>query len=361
MLRYLSVFALFLVFTWSCSESTSSDENKDIPADPDITLPQVVSNNLKPQASFDKVSGNSDRIKISVLGMLKKDGTPFIPSNSTNSDNLNFFISEDGVVKGAISEVANTSQQLPVDIVFTVDNSGSMGQEADSIALGILDFANFLEDRGLDVNYGCVGYAGGVNGGMNFSTVEDLNYFLTSRTFYSSGTSRTYGFTGEDSLDLVMASSNYYTGGENGIVGIFFALDHFDWRDNALKVFYNFTDEGTQPGFDPSWATDTLCTVVKNVATIHTVWTGGDTTFFNETELSWEKPWRMSNCSGGQTQILPFDASGLDLSQLQATEAVASSFVLEFLSADHTAVHDVIILFKEGDDDGKAEYLNISY
>ena len=59
--------------------------------------------------------------------------------------------------------------------------------------------------------------------------------------------------------------------------------------------------------------------------------------------------------------MLPYDAAGLDLSQLQATEAVASSFVLEFLSADHTAVHDVIIVFKEGDDDGMAEYLNINY
>lgn len=51
---------------------------------------------------------------------------------------------------------------LAADVVFLVDNSGSMGEEANAIARDIIDWAEKLAASSLDVRFGCVGYDGGI-------------------------------------------------------------------------------------------------------------------------------------------------------------------------------------------------------
>lgn len=368
-LLFIFTISLFVVIQ-SCSKDSTEpvDTNSDIPGDPqNVTVPSVVVNNLKPNASFKKTDGNTERVRLNLLGMLTSNGVPFNPSYDTgNPQNSNIFITEDGAVKGIkISEGGQAN--LPIDMVFTVDNSGSMSQEADSVAAGIVEFATYLVDtKGFDIQFGCVGFLGAVSGALNLGSAAELNRYLNERTYFGvpvTGTSRTSGFAGDDSLQLLTSAQNYFTSGENGVTAIFFARDNFTWRENALKIYVNFTDEPTQPGGQYKWSTDSLCKALEGTATVHTVWSAGDTTFFgNETPLFYEKPWRMSQCTGGELRVFDGTATGLRLLDLPVRDVVEGSRLIEFVSSDPAATHTITITVKNGTtDDGRTVYENVTY
>lgn len=354
--KLLPLLALMLLML-ACSESTKpdADPNDDIPGDPTgVVVPTPVNNTLKPVISPpEKTAGNPSRIRLNLLGMLLDDGTPF-----EASANSSLFVQEDSVVQGFVVGAASQAQ-IPIDMVFTVDNSGSMSQEADSIAAGITEFADYLVNtQNLDIRFGCVGYSGNVSGAVNLEVVDTLSAFLNRST----GTSRTRGYAGADADSLLLYGISFGgPGSENGIDGIFFAENYFNWRPNALRIYVNFTDEPTQPGGDFAWSTDSLCNYMAGNATVHTVWTGGDTTSFVATPLSREKPWEMSYCTGGETRVFDSFATGLNLLDLPVTTVAANSYVVEFVTSNPNQPHQLIITVQSGTDDGQTVYENITY
>ena len=94
----------------------------------------------------------------------------------------NIFVEEDGVVQGFKVSKVGTGNVLTADIVFCVDNSGSMGEEADSVAASIIEFANFLQASGLDVKFAVVGYDSYPNGGINFTNAQTISSYLNRST-----------------------------------------------------------------------------------------------------------------------------------------------------------------------------------
>ncbi len=56
-----------------------------------------------------------------------------------------------------------------------------MGEEADSVAESIVEFANYLQASGLDVKFSVVGFSvsGEINGGINFTNAQALSTYLT--------------------------------------------------------------------------------------------------------------------------------------------------------------------------------------
>jgi hypothetical protein len=96
--------------------------------------------------------------------------------------------------------------------------------------------------------------------------------------------------------------------------------------------------------------------------TIHTVWSGGDTTNFgNEVPLSSEKPWRLSFGTGGTLKVIRFDASDLDLTTLPVTVALQNSWLVEFRSANPNVPHNLKITVKTNTADGETRYENVTY
>ena len=342
------------------------DPNSDIPADPtNVTVPAPAVNNLKPTATFATTAGNDSRIRVNLLGLLDPtknyEKIEFQP-------NQNLFVEEDGSVQGFLMKPVSSNNVLSADVVFTVDNSGSMAEEADSVANSIAAFTNLLAASGLDVVFGCVGYDdfGGISGGINLTTATGLRAYLNRTSFGLPlrGTSRTKGFAGADSARLAAEARSYApaVSGENGVVAVLFGDQKFSWRAGAQRVFVNFTDEPTQPNRAVEWSTETLCQALAGKATVHTVWSGGDTARFVENRLVWEKPWRMSTCSGGTIKVVPPSAAGLNLADLPVTGALASSSLLEFVSANPNASHTIVITVKASDKaDGRTVYENVRY
>ncbi len=365
MQKLLSVFiALFLILFVACNTSTEpSVNNSDIPQDPsDIVVPATLINNLIPSAIFTPASGNPSRIQVNLLGLVNPvTQTPITLFADYSGGNHNFYLQEDGIVKGVKLTKVSTSTVLKADVIFAVDNSGSMSEEADSIAARIVDFAQVLASSGLDVRFGCVGYDGQVNGALNITTQQTLTQYLNRGSYYT-GTWRTYGFSGPDSAHLEETAWTYASEiwGENGVVGIFFADTMFSWRAGAQRVFVNFTDEPTQPGGYYFWSTENLCDRMLGKGTVHTVFSE-DSSYYYWQDLYDERPWRMSECTGGTVKYIASDASDLNLLDLPVTGALSNSYLVEFLSGGSSTVHDVTITVKDVGADGQIIYQNISY
>jgi hypothetical protein len=235
-----------------------------------------------------------------------------------------------------------------------------MGEESDSVAAGIIKFANFLQASGLDVKFGIVGYDGTIEGAINFTDAATIDAYL-NRPFLS-GTSRTDGFSGPDSAELELKSGGFGgSSGENGVEAVLFADSNFTWRSSAQSVFVNFTDEPTQSGAsDPIvWNTSYMCNLIGGRATVHTVFSNDSTAY--QWDFDDERPWDMSACTGGTVKFINSQATGLDLTDLPVAGALANSFLVEFVSSNSTATHNVEITIKETDADGKRVYTNINY
>jgi von Willebrand factor type A domain-containing protein len=372
MFKHLLSFLLVLglMSFWAC-ETTSDpkDENSDIPADPTtVTVPPVTEQTIATSSSFSKTGGNASRIRLNFGVVNSTNGNPVDLYADYSGGNHNFYLQEDSKVKGVKLTKASAGTELLADIVFTVDNSGSMGGEADSVAAKIVDFANALIASGLNAQFGCVGYSGRVYGAINLTDETSLNDYLTNRLYFGSpvsGTSRTVGFAGSESdstrLDSTAANYAYGVWGENGVVGVLFADTMFTWRSGAQRVFINFTDEPTQPGGYFEWGTENFCTKMAGVATVHTVWSGGDTTGFFESPLSREKPWAMSECTNGTIKLINYNASDLDLTDLLVTGALENSYLIEYLTSAPSDTHTVVVTVKTNDAEGEITFDNITY
>jgi len=371
LLRIISiVLIIFSLFYIGCKDnpSESADPNADIPANPEnVTVPSTTVNNIQPSASFSLTSGNSSRVLMNLLGLVNPTtGNPIELEADYEDGNYNIYVEEDGTLKGIKLTKVSSSNVLKADVVFTVDNSGSMGQESDSIAYGIVAFANFLTASGLDAKFGCVGYDGRVYGAINLTTAENLEDYLVNRTTTwgdtVSGTNRTNGFSGTDSTLLADVSYNWAYGiwGENGVVAVLYADTMFNWRSGAQRVFVNFTDEPTQSRTSPYplWNTAYMCNKLQNSASVHTVFSQ-DSTYWSYSATN-ERPWEMSKCTGGTVLFVPSNASGLNLSELPVAGALSNSYKVEYLTSSPTDSHTVIITVKVSDADGQKVY-NVKY
>lgn len=327
--------ATALIFV-GCDEDDDGDgdTNTNIPADPvNVTPPTPTKNNLQPTASF---SAQGERIQMNVQGLV--DPTTQQPItlyyNSENPASSNIFVQQNGVTKGLLVTKVGSGTTLKADVVFTVDNSGTMDDEADNVADGISAFATALANSGLDVQFGCIGYNdyGNISGAINLTTAANLSAYLNRSDTY--GAYRTRGFEGSDAATLQSNSQNYYSDkGENGVVACIFGFQAFNWRAGASKVFINFTDEPTQPASDLSFNTAQLCNTIGGAATVHTVFSE-DTSYYSDYNY-WneynERPWKMSECTGGTVKFVSSDASDLVLTDLPVVGALSNSYLVEYM------------------------------
>lgn len=349
-----------LIF-FGCDKAEDDDNsNKDIPADPvNVTPPNPTKNNVQPTATF---QAQGERIKLNLQGLVDPNTLQPITLfyNASNPAGSNIFVTQNGVTKGLLLNKVSTGNVLKADVVFTVDNSGSMLEEADVVANNIVSFAQALAASGLDVQFGCVGYDGPVNGALNMTTSASLSTYL-NRSGYT-GTYRTLGFEGPDATTLQSAASGFAPGvwGENGVVGVLYAHQNFAWRAGASKVFINFTDESTQPASDLSFNTAQLCNTIGGLATVHTVYSGpADTTrgLNGAWSQNHERPWLMSDCTGGTKKFIAEDASDLVLTDLPVVGALSNSYLVEYLKGSST-VQDwlVKIIIFTSTADGSSTY-----
>lgn len=262
----------------------------------------------------------------------------------TSEANQNVWLEINGVQKGV--KVYNgddvTSRAISkamADVVFLVDNSGSMSEEANKVAEEIIRWAGVLSQT-MDVKFGCVGidhYY--INGALNITDVNTLSEYLNCY----SGTSRTahYGDYMENppvDRDELRNKAREYdnAGGECGGIMLHFADENFSFREGANRFYVYFTDEPNQPGGDSRWSVMSVDSESEyynwssSKGVIYTVFS--DSYYDPTTWTYWlydENPLLFSTYTGGTT-LSTNSSFNISLDELPVTGAITQSFIFTF-------------------------------
>lgn len=326
-----------------------------IPSDDDATeAPSIDKNTTNiPNINYTlEMEGNDAIMKIDMTGVQEYGSSGWMHLSGTNSADQNLWVDVDGTPKGVLvynNGENETSSQIVADLVFLVDNSGSMSEEANAIARDIVSWSQKLQQSNLDIRFGCVGYDvdGDISGALNMTNASELGSYL-NRSGYS-GTSRTVGFAGTDASELAAsASSMTRISDECGGKALRYADRNMKFRTGANRIYVNFTDEPNQPNRVNDYSTESFKDLSGwNVmqGTVHTVYSA-DTTFA-EFVGTREKPWRISWYTGGTFLRADRSFTGVTLESLPVTGAMQNSYVIRF-----TNIEEYL--------DGKPHYVTIT-
>ncbi|MFI3265053.1 MAG: hypothetical protein SNG38_04065 [Rikenellaceae bacterium] len=115
-------------------------------------------------------------ISINITGISDGIGG-YLELKGTGEHGQNVWLDFDKTPKGILVEKISSTTRVMNDIVFLVDNSGSMSDESNGIAESIQEWANELNDAGIDAEFACVGYNdyGQISGAIDFTDVETVS------------------------------------------------------------------------------------------------------------------------------------------------------------------------------------------
>lgn len=302
----------------------------DSEATPNPTLDNVTTNVPNIQATVDYISG-IPIIRLDMTGVKNSNDVEWIRLYGTGSPDQNIWVEVDDVPKGI--DVYNNSDQaegrtVKADIVFTIDNSGSMGEEANAVARDIISWAQVLSNSSLDTKFGVVGYDGYISGALNLTDVTTMSNYLNQST----GTSRTQRFGGADASTLESYAASFpNTYGECGALGIRFADKYFSFRNGANHIYVNFTDEPNQPNGKSDYSVkffESQDNWPSAKGTVHTVYSSSKFTY-NEWNYE-EQPWLISEYTGGTTIFTSSSFANVTLESLPVTGAMENSYIIRF-------------------------------
>lgn len=360
-MKFNRIFLISAAFAaLSLSSCLSSDDETialgaasrtDIPSDSQATPnPSIVdATTSMPNIQYSTVDENGTAVfRIDMTGIQDRNTLEWLRLAGTGEKDQNVWAEIDGEPKGI--KVYNTADDednkhsVPVDLVFLVDNSGSMSEEANAIARDIADWASRLNAGSLDIRFGCVGYDGAITGAIGITTAENLTAYLNRAGV--SGTNRTVGFEGseKEKAKYQSAAAAYRTGGgssnECGMAALRFATDQFSFRRGANRIFVNFTDEPNQPAGISKFSVESLLTDWDtSLGTIHTVFSDGK-------EYSTEFNAKMSEYTGGTVIYTNSSFSGVTLESLPVTDAMQNSYIIRMTNIEKymdNRVHDLHI------------------
>lgn len=338
----------------------SSSDNQPVPefGDDEVTVSTI------PSAVFTVSEENDKILNLNMTGIQSPDGDDFVTLRGTGYDDQNVWLKLDDELIGFSvlngEDVATKASGIlaKADLVFLVDNSGSMGDEANTLAEQIIEWSTELAEV-MDIQFACVGYYGVVSGAIDFTDVLTFSDFLN----YSSGTSRTMHFSDNLSDAALADASNYGTSGECGAAALSYAVNNFTFRQGANRIYVNLTDEGNQPGSSRTqWSVEVfndeseLYSWSASSGTIHTVWSGGSY-YCTDSYTGWnlytdENPTLMSTYTGG-TMVIDAAAnySNVTLSDLPVTGAILNSFEFSFdyVETLKTGSHELTIIIDDAD------------
>lgn len=309
-----------------------------------------------------EMDGDDAIVRIDMTGVQDAETLEWLRLAGTNQEGQNVWLSIDGKPKGIVvynNSDSEEKQALLADLVFVVDNSGSMSEEADAVARDIKAWAAKLESSNLDIRFGCVGYDGEITGAINLTDAATLSAYLER----SSGTYRTVGFYGDDANTLASSASDYYNGwNECGGAALRYADHNMDFRTGANRIYVNFTDEPNQPRGQEAYSVNFFADQKNwnaNQGTVHTVFSE-DSTYYT---YSWqvlydERPWLISDYTGGTKIFASSSFEGVTLESLPVTGAMTNSYVIRFTNVREYLdgnYHEVKITILSADGKTRAE------
>lgn len=145
----------------------------------------------------------------------------------------NFIVLEDGVVQEDVDVIAPSEGDGTrlADIVFIMDNSGSLGEEQQAVEDNIVDFIGQLQDEGIDAAFGLTRYGAQQNDGS--PVLEEAGSVTTDSEYFVNNV-----------LPRNVLDGSY----EPGYLAIRDSANGFSFRPGTQPVFIIITDETPNQG-----------------------------------------------------------------------------------------------------------------
>lgn len=350
----------------SDEDETIAIENSSLIPDSDNPAPSIDN----PNTSIPNPSTNPEEyegeyvIRLDLTGVWNPADNEWMYLKGTAENGQNVWLAIDNQPTGFIihntSDDRGSEKVTKADLVFLVDNSGSMDSEANAIAEDIIDWSAMLENHGLDIRFGCVGYSenGYINGALDITSASALSEFLN----YSIGTGRTMHFGGNNSSMLKSNASSFsHVSGECGGMAIQFADSYLNFRKGSNRIYVNFTDEPNQPSRNTRYSTEYYKDYTNwsaDKGTVHTIYSDKDTTSYAHNVGVKEKPWRISQYTGGTFLITNSSFAGVTLASLPVSGAMQNSYIIRFKSTEDLKdgkYHTVVITIRSVDGSVRAQ------
>ncbi len=216
----------------------------------------------------------------------------------------NFRIYENGILQESHYDVTAPGQgegSRLADIIFIMDNSGSLSDERDSVAENVTNFVNSLATSGVDYAIGLCRFGSSEQGGDPI--IED-NGMLTSDVEYFKNNLWTRNVTGG--------------GTEPGYLAIKQSATYFTFRPGAQKIFIIITDETPDQG--DGTLNDAIASCMNNSITLFAL-TYTDL-FYKFTPITEATHGSVHNITSDFSDILSY-----------ISEVVTNNYVLEYSSS----------------------------
>lgn len=149
-------------------------------------------------------------------------------------------------IKSAVAPITLTKAtkadfQYPLDIVFLIDDSGSMQNEIDSVKNGLEDFSNLLIAKGYDVKFNLITFGPEQNtttiGNSTVYEKYNSNYLaIFKQTWYSSVLDLV------DDFDDLNANGGYKSGQEDGAWAIHYGIKKLNENGRYLNKSFQIVD-----------------------------------------------------------------------------------------------------------------------
>jgi hypothetical protein len=213
-----------------------------------------------------RIESEEPQFLTTTITNLNSQNFPFIYMNvavDTNGTGIgtlnqtNFLVTENSVVQTNFFEVIPPDTSGGVrraDIIFIMDNSGSMEDEQLAVENNVIDFVDNLSAAGIDFALGLCRYGQGANNGIPI--IED-NGILTSDASYFK-----YDVWNRNVID---------GGDEPGYYAIVQSSNSFIFRPGTQKVFIIITDETPDQGYANQQ--DALTACLNNSVTLFSLTT----------------------------------------------------------------------------------------
>ena len=328
----------------STGEAIPGDDKAE-PA-PSIDFTNVVIPNI----NFDVEVYNGDKVlRIDITGIKDDERNEYLDlkGGDDEDEDQNTWVTIDENPKGFLLRRASSSTKT--DIVFLVDNSGSMDEEADVIARDITTWAEEL-NKTLDVKFGCIGYDGKITGMITLVDYTKFSQVLNREG--ASGVDRTkgLGYNGEEEKKKFTEAAAYYSINKAAVESPVAALRCADYalpfRKGANRVYINFTDEGNtvelandlvqnywnndKSQFSVEFLNPEFSNWSSAQGTVHTIYSRED----RYVAPGMEEPWKMSEYTGGSYIFTNDSFEGVSLNDLPVTGAMQNTYTIRIANVE---------------------------
>lgn len=349
MKRILWLFSILIIIIAITSCQNIPTLPNELPSDPEgVTEPTSWGNDVNFGLSLDKFI-NITPIGIPDTTKLKVSFINYTVPSDISEDN--FLVFEDGKAQGfVLSELTETTNKI--DVMVIMDTTGSMSQEIDGLKASLVNFINYLDESGFDIQVGILPYD-------DYAPANDL-------TLSKPWQDLTDDFTTAQSFVNELYAAGGGDGPENAYAGILYAWNNASWRPRAQRILILLTDavshyEGDGSSYELYSKSDVL-EKIEGYATLYMVASTGY--YYYETDTDFTSPFDPRELAVRTGGFVIYQSGGeeVDLSSIGIGEAIKSTFIIEFQSDSPSLTHEIDVYYEgPSGEQGHSELINVEY